>query len=237
MSAVRGHLVQPADPHRQGRAARVAVDVARPARTPARAPLVVQKHLAADSLPRWLRDLGYTCERVGSKAGFRLFDTAHGVRSMVRSMIGLDDIRAAAAVITSEAVVTPVLRSDVLDERVGATIVGKDKSQQRAGSFKFRGAFHRLSLIPAEDRGFGVVAVLIGQSRRGGGVCGGDPGRPGNGPHSRRRRSGQPRAHRTLRRHHRDLRSDDTPDRDSGSARPGRCSPERPSCTRSRTPW
>lgn len=77
-------------------------------------------------------------------------------------MIGLDDIRAAAAVIASEAVVTPVLRSDVLDERVGATIVGKDESQQRAGSFKFRGAFHRLSLIPAEDRELGVVAVSSG---------------------------------------------------------------------------
>jgi 16S rRNA G1207 methylase RsmC len=37
------------------------------------ASLVVQKHLGADSLQRWLIDLGYRCERVGSKAGFRLF--------------------------------------------------------------------------------------------------------------------------------------------------------------------
>ncbi len=37
------------------------------------ASLVVQKHLGADSLQRWLIDLGYRCERVGSKAGYRLF--------------------------------------------------------------------------------------------------------------------------------------------------------------------
>jgi threonine dehydratase len=77
-------------------------------------------------------------------------------------MIGLDDIRRAAAVIAGEAIVTPIQRSDVLDQWVGATLVGKDESQQRAGSFKFRGAFHRLSLIPAEDRHLGVVAVSSG---------------------------------------------------------------------------
>ena len=77
-------------------------------------------------------------------------------------MIDLDDIRAAAAVIASEAVVTPIQHADVLDQQVGATILGKDESQQRAGSFKFRGAFHRLSLIPAADRHLGVVAVSSG---------------------------------------------------------------------------
>jgi 16S rRNA (guanine1207-N2)-methyltransferase len=37
------------------------------------ASLVVQKHLGADSLQRWLIELGYRCDRVGSKAGYRLF--------------------------------------------------------------------------------------------------------------------------------------------------------------------
>ena len=37
------------------------------------ASLVVQKHLGADSLQRWLIGSGYSCARVGSKAGFRLF--------------------------------------------------------------------------------------------------------------------------------------------------------------------
>jgi 16S rRNA G1207 methylase RsmC len=42
------------------------------------ASLVVQKHLGADSLQRWLIELGYRCERVGSKAGFRLLTVRHG---------------------------------------------------------------------------------------------------------------------------------------------------------------
>jgi 16S rRNA (guanine1207-N2)-methyltransferase len=36
------------------------------------AALVVQKHLGADSLQKWLIRHGFACERVGSKAGFRL---------------------------------------------------------------------------------------------------------------------------------------------------------------------
>jgi 16S rRNA G1207 methylase RsmC len=36
------------------------------------ATLVVQKHLGADSLQRWLSERGYPTERVLSKAGFRL---------------------------------------------------------------------------------------------------------------------------------------------------------------------
>jgi 16S rRNA G1207 methylase RsmC len=41
------------------------------------ASLVVQKHLGADSLQRWLIRSGYRCERVGSKAGFRLLAVRH----------------------------------------------------------------------------------------------------------------------------------------------------------------
>jgi threonine dehydratase len=77
-------------------------------------------------------------------------------------VIALDDIRAAASVIAAEAVVTPVRSSRRLDALTGASILGKDESLQRAGSFKFRGAFHRLSRIPEADRGRGVVAVSSG---------------------------------------------------------------------------
>lgn len=77
-------------------------------------------------------------------------------------MIDLEDIRAAARAIASAAVVTPVLRSDDLDALAGASVLAKDESQQRAGAFKFRGAFHRLVRIPVEDRERGVVAVSSG---------------------------------------------------------------------------
>ena len=77
-------------------------------------------------------------------------------------MIALDEIRRAAATIAPEATVTPVLRSERLNALVGATVFAKDESQQRAGAFKFRGAFNRLSAIPVEDRPRGVVAVSSG---------------------------------------------------------------------------
>ena len=77
-------------------------------------------------------------------------------------MIPLDDIRTAAATIAGEAVRTPLVRSDALDSRTGATVYGKDESLQRAGSFKFRGAFNRLSTIPESTRHLGVVAVSSG---------------------------------------------------------------------------
>jgi threonine dehydratase len=80
------------------------------------------------------------------------------------SAVGIDiaEIRAASERIAAEAVVTPVVRSDDLDATVGAVVFGKDESRQRAGSFKFRGAFNRLALIPPPDRRRGVVAVSSG---------------------------------------------------------------------------
>jgi len=43
--------------------------------------IVVQKHLGADSLQRWLGDQGYPTDRIASKAGFRLLKTvAAGAR-------------------------------------------------------------------------------------------------------------------------------------------------------------
>jgi threo-3-hydroxy-L-aspartate ammonia-lyase len=77
-------------------------------------------------------------------------------------MIELDEIRAAAERIAPEAVTTPVVRSERLDARAGAHIHAKDESRQRAGSFKFRGAYNRMSQIPVPDRPLGVVAVSSG---------------------------------------------------------------------------
>jgi 16S rRNA (guanine1207-N2)-methyltransferase len=42
------------------------------------AALVVQKHLGADSLQRWLIERGYVCVRAGSKAGFRILEIRPG---------------------------------------------------------------------------------------------------------------------------------------------------------------
>src|ERR1700723_4442016 len=77
------------------------------------------------------------------------------------------DIDAAARVLAPFAVRTPLLSSPVLDERVGAKVFLKPELLQRTGSFKFRGAFNKLSSIPLASRGGGVVAFSSGNHAQG----------------------------------------------------------------------
>jgi threonine dehydratase len=77
------------------------------------------------------------------------------------------DIDAAAKVIAPYAVRTPLLSPPVLSERVGTKVFLKPELLQRTGSFKFRGAFNKLSSIPLEARGGGVVAFSSGNHAQG----------------------------------------------------------------------
>jgi threonine dehydratase len=77
------------------------------------------------------------------------------------------DIDAAAHVLAPFAVRTPLISSPALDERTGATVFLKPEMLQRTGSFKFRGAFNKLSSIPQAARGGGVVAFSSGNHAQG----------------------------------------------------------------------
>src|SRR5436190_2723404 len=77
------------------------------------------------------------------------------------------DIDAAARVIAPFAIRTPLLSSPALDERVGARVFLKPEMLQRTGSFKFRGAFNKLSSIPPAARPGGVVAFSSGNHAQG----------------------------------------------------------------------
>lgn len=77
------------------------------------------------------------------------------------------DIEAARKRLQPYAVETPLLRFPVLDEAVGGTVLVKPESLQRTGSFKFRGAFNRLSQIAEADRSKGVVACSSGNHAQG----------------------------------------------------------------------
>jgi threonine dehydratase len=55
-----------------------------------------------------------------------------------------------------------VFTSTTLDRRTGATVLLKMESLQRAGSFKFRGAYSRISLLTPEELSRGVVAYSSG---------------------------------------------------------------------------
>ena len=77
------------------------------------------------------------------------------------------DIDAAARVLVPFAVRTPLLSPPVLNERVGTRVFLKPEMLQRTGSFKFRGAFNKLSSIPLSSRGGGVVAFSSGNHAQG----------------------------------------------------------------------
>jgi len=77
------------------------------------------------------------------------------------------DIEAAAKVVAPFAVRTPLLSFPVLDERAGTKVFLKPEMLQRTGSFKFRGAFNKLSSIPQANRAGGVVAFSSGNHAQG----------------------------------------------------------------------
>ena len=59
------------------------------------------------------------------------------------------DIDAAAQRLAGIAVRTPLINAPVLDDRLGARVFLKAETLQRTGSFKFRGAYNKVSSIPA----------------------------------------------------------------------------------------
>lgn len=77
------------------------------------------------------------------------------------------DVAAAQKRIAGVAVRTPLLNAPVLDERLGARVFLKPEIFQRTGSFKFRGAYNKISSIPPERRAAGVVAYSSGNHAQG----------------------------------------------------------------------
>ncbi len=77
------------------------------------------------------------------------------------------DVDAAAERIAGVALRTPLVTSPVLDAAVGARVFLKAETLQRTGSFKFRGAYNKISSIPKEGRASGVVAYSSGNHAQG----------------------------------------------------------------------
>jgi threonine dehydratase len=77
------------------------------------------------------------------------------------------DVDAAAARLAGVAFRTPLISSPALDARTGGRVFLKAETLQRTGSFKFRGAYNKLSsLAPGMRRG-GVVAFSSGNHAQG----------------------------------------------------------------------
>lgn len=80
---------------------------------------------------------------------------------------GYGSIVGAAQRLDGVAVVTPLLESPALNELCGGRVLVKAEMLQRTGSFKFRGAYNRLSQLDATERAPGVVAYSSGNHGQG----------------------------------------------------------------------
>jgi threonine dehydratase len=76
--------------------------------------------------------------------------------------VSFDDVASAAQLLAGHCHRTPVVRSHTVDERVGARVFFKCENLQRAGAFKFRGAYNALTRLTPEQKRRGVVAYSSG---------------------------------------------------------------------------
>jgi threo-3-hydroxy-L-aspartate ammonia-lyase len=72
------------------------------------------------------------------------------------------DVRTAVLRLSGIANRTPVVTSRTLDERVGARLILKCENFQRAGAFKFRGAYNAISQLSPAEREAGVITHSSG---------------------------------------------------------------------------
>ena len=78
-----------------------------------------------------------------------------------------DDVLAAQAGLAGISRVTPLEHSRALSERVGGPVHLKCENLQRAGSFKIRGAYTRMSRLTPAEQSLGVVAASAGNHAQG----------------------------------------------------------------------
>ncbi|HYF23634.1 MAG TPA: threonine/serine dehydratase [Caulobacteraceae bacterium] len=77
------------------------------------------------------------------------------------------DVEDAAARLKGRSVRTPLIESPALNDRLRARVLLKAETLQVSGSFKFRGAYNRISRLSEEERGRGVVAYSSGNHAQG----------------------------------------------------------------------
>jgi threonine dehydratase len=82
-------------------------------------------------------------------------------------MIGIGDIRAAAARLQGQVLETPCVESRTLSHILGAQVYLKFENLQFTASFKERGACNKLAQLTAQERQRGVVAMSAGNHAQG----------------------------------------------------------------------
>jgi threonine dehydratase len=74
----------------------------------------------------------------------------------------LDEVRAAWELIRDQVHQTPVMTSTTLNQELGGEFFFKCENFQKVGAFKFRGAFHAVQRLSAQDAARGVVTHSSG---------------------------------------------------------------------------
>ena len=77
-------------------------------------------------------------------------------------MVTYDDVVQAAGRLAGVAHRTPVVTSRTLDERLSARLFLKCENLQRAGAFKFRGAYNAIARLSPAERGRGILTYSSG---------------------------------------------------------------------------
>ncbi|MDQ1154829.1 threonine/serine dehydratase [Brevundimonas sp. SORGH_AS_0993] len=86
---------------------------------------------------------------------------------MTNPLPSYEGVLDAARRIEGVAVRTPLLESPALNAVVGGRVLMKAESLQRAGAFKFRGAYNRVCRLDDDERRRGVVAFSSGNHAQG----------------------------------------------------------------------
>ncbi|MEV1005140.1 threonine/serine dehydratase [Nonomuraea sp. NPDC050202] len=77
-------------------------------------------------------------------------------------MIGIDDVRTAAARLDGHITATPLLALPALEELCGAPVLCKAENLQKTGSFKLRGALNHVLSLSRDERAGGIIAASSG---------------------------------------------------------------------------
>ena len=82
-------------------------------------------------------------------------------------LLSLADVQAARELLAGVATKTPLIESRPISEVTGAPVWLKCENQQRAGSYKVRGAYTRIARLSEAERRRGVVAASAGNHAQG----------------------------------------------------------------------
>ena len=89
------------------------------------------------------------------------------MQGMSDELLGLADVEAARTLLTGVIRTTPLEQSRLLSTMLGAEVWLKCENMQRAGSYKVRGAYTRISRLSEAERRRGVVAASAGNHAQG----------------------------------------------------------------------